>query len=175
MAIRDNLVLHYGMRKNKNRKSAGFGNFYSEVVQREGLSQRGFIDHVAKHVIGVPRPLVAAVIGQISQCIPELLSQGVSVKIDKLGVFFPTVHSKGVDDPLKYNPATDVLGVRMRFRPDSTMDDDLTSLKFKRLASPELAGVFTEVTTRAPEAEGGEEIKTTQLLSYSDWLKTVGV
>lgn len=175
MAIRDNLVLHYGMRENKNRKSAGYGNYYSEVVQREGLNQRGFIDHVAKHVIGVPRPLVAAVIGQISKCIPELLSQGVSVKIDKLGVFYPTLHSKGVDDPLKYNPATDVLGVRMRFRPDSTMDDNLTSLEFKKKASPELAGVFTEVTTRAPEAEGGEEITATQLLSYADWLKTQGV
>ena len=173
MAIRDNLVLHYGMRKNNNRKSAGYGNFYSEVVQREGLSQRGFIDHVAKHVIGVPRPLVAAVIGQISQCIPELLSQGVSVKIDKLGVFYPTISSEGVNDPLKYNPATDVLGVRMRFRPDSTMDDNLTAFEFKRKASPELAGVFTEVTTRSEE--GGEEVKALQLLSYSDWLKTVGV
>ena len=173
MAIRDNLVLHYGMRKNKNRKSSGYGNYYSEVVQREGLSQRGFIDHVAKHVIGVPRPLVAAVIGQISQCIPELLSQGVSIKIDKLGVFYPTLNSYGVDDPLKYNPAKDVRGVRMRFRPDSTMDDDLTALKFKRLASPELAGVFTDVITRSPE--GGEPVKTLQLLSYADWLKTVGV
>ena len=171
--LRENLVLHYGMRKNNNRKSAGYGNFYAEVVQREGLSQRGFIDHVAKHVIGVPRPLVAAVIGQISQCIPELLSQGVSVKIDKLGVFYPTVHSKGVDDPLKYNPASDVLGVRMRFRPDSTMDDNLTAFEFKRKASPELAGVFTEVVTRSEE--GGEEVKALQLLSYSDWLKTVGV
>ena len=171
--LRENLVLHYGMRKNNNRKSAGYGNFYSEVVQREGLSQRGFIDHVAKHVIGVPRPLVAAVIGQISQCIPELLSQGVSVKIDKLGVFYPTVSSEGVDDPLKYNPATDVLGVRMRFRPDSTMDDNLTAFEFKRKASPELAGVFTEVVTRSEE--GGEEVKALQLLSYSDWLKTVGV
>ncbi len=171
--LRENLVLHYGMRKNNNRKSAGYGNFYSEVVQREGLSQRGFIDHVAKHVIGVPRPLVAAVIGQISQCIPELLSQGVSVKIDKLGVFYPTLHSRGADDPLKYNPATDVLGVRMRFRPDSTMDDNLTAYEFKRKASPELAGVFTEVTTRSEE--GGEEVKALQLLSYSDWLKTVGV
>ena len=161
------------MRKNKNRKSSGFGNYYSEVVQREGLSQRGFIDHVAKHVIGVPRPLVAAVIGQISQCIPELLSQGVSVKIDKLGVFYPTLNSRGADDPLKYSLAKDVVGVRMRFRPDSTMDDDLTALKFKRLASPELAGVFTDVTTRSEE--GGEEVKALQLLSYSDWLKTVGV
>ena len=171
MALRENLVLHYGMRQNKNRKSAAYQNFYAEVVQREGLNQRGFIDHVAKHVIGVPRPLVAAVIGQISQCIPELLSQGVSVKIDGLGVFYPTIASKGVTDPLKYSPATDVKGVRMRFRPDSTMDDNLTAFEFKRKASPELAGVFAEVVTRSPE--GGEEVKATQLLSYADWLKTV--
>ena len=169
--LRENLVLRYGMRQNNNVKSAGYQRFYAEVVQREGLTQRGFIDHVASHVIGVPRALVGAVIGQISQCIPELLSQGVSVKIDGLGVFYPTIHSKGVMDPLKYSIPTDVRGVRMRFRPDSTMDDNLTALEFKRKASPELAGVFTEVVTRSPE--GGEPIKATQLLSWGDWRKTV--
>ncbi len=169
--LRENLVLRYGMRQNKNIKSAGYQKFYAEVVQREGLNQRGFIDHVASHVIGVPRALVGAVIGQISQCIPELLSQGVSVKIDGLGVFYPTIATKGVTDPLKYSIPNDVKGVRMRFRPDSTMDDNLTSFEFKRKANPELAGVFTEVVTRSPE--GGEPIKSTQLLSYQDWKLTV--
>lgn len=152
--LSENITLRLGARKNTNVKSTGYNKYYLKIAYRNGgLTQRGFIDHVAEHCIGVPRAMVSAVISQLSECIPELISQGTSVKIDRLGVFIPYVGSKGVANPADYNVRTDITGLRMRLRPDSTKLDDLTSKNFKDMCQLSYDYIWGVAYTRGTGAE----------------------
>lgn len=159
MALNQNIKIRLGMRKNTNVKSTGYGKYYVAIAKRNGgLTQRGFIDHVAEHVAGVPRPMVAAVINQLSDCIPELVKQGVSVKLDGIGIFYPTIASAGVADPFTYDTSKHVLGVRIRFKPDSTKLDDLTSISFmENKTDLSVEFVWGSMVTRAPGTEGPDD------------------
>lgn len=159
MALRENINLRLGMRKNTNVKSANYNKYQATIAKRNGsLTQRGFIDHVASHVLGIPRQIVSAVITQLSQCIPELVSQGVSVKLDGIGVFYPTVASKGVSRVDNFATESDIKGVRFRFKPDSTKLDNLTSAAFmNNLTSLSVDYVWGDVVTRAPGTDSPED------------------
>ena len=155
------------MRKNSNVKSAGYNKYYPEAVRRGYFTQRSLVEHIASHNIGVPKPMITAVIMQLSECIPELITQGVSVKLNDLGVFLPYIQSKGVTDFTKYNPSTDVVAVRMRFKPDSTDLSNLTAKTFGRRVSYNLEGVWDTVTTRLPDDTTTE---VPAIIPYSDWV-----
>lgn len=159
MALNQNIKIRLGMRKNTNVKSTSYGKYQVAIAKRNGgLTQRGFIDHVAEHVAGVPRPMVAAVINQLSDCIPELVSQGVSVKLDGIGIFYPTIGTAGVANPLDYDVNKHVLGVRFRFKPDSTKLDNLTSISFmENKTSLSLDYVEGTMVTRAAGTLGPDD------------------
>lgn len=159
MALKEKVPLRVALRKNTNVKSAGYQKWYAEVVLRQGLTQRGLIDHILEHIPGVPKSQITTVIATVAQCLPELVGQGISVKLDGIGVFYPTVNAQKLPaeapgGPKSYTktqeqmandviqPADVVRGIRFRFRPDSTRLDNLTSKKFKDKTSIELAGVF---------------------------------
>ena len=61
------------------------------------------------------------------------MSQGYGVKLDGLGIFWPTVQNKkgGAESGVDYNPDTMVEGVHIRFQPDNTDLDKLTLKAFK--------------------------------------------
>ena len=69
------------------------------------------------------------------RCLPELISQGVPVRLDPLGTFLPTCD---VDKPLLNIPAMEgadpnnvVKGVHIRFLPYGVEDENITSRRFK--------------------------------------------
>lgn len=132
------------LRKNVNKKSTGFGKYYVEKARTVTLSQRGFINHMTEHGLSVPRSITEAVITQIAQCIPELCAQGVGVRLDSLGTFYPTVSSRGIEESsLKadMDASQHVKGIHVRFLPDGTKLDDFTSKEMTRGVSTTLEGV----------------------------------
>ena len=69
------------------------------------------------------------------RCLPELISQGVPVRLDPLGTFLPTCD---VDKPLLNIPVMEgadpnnvVKGVHIRFLPYGVENDNITSRRFK--------------------------------------------
>lgn len=159
MALKNDRALRIALRQNKNVKSTGYNKWYAEVVLRDGYTQRGFINHIMQHIPGVTRAQVESVLQSVAQCLPELVGQGVSVKLDGIGVFFPTLNcSKKLDkqghvvksytftkDQIVEqtpSPQEAVRGVRFRFRPDSSKLDNLTSKAMKDKTYLELMGYF---------------------------------
>ena len=132
------------LRKNNNKKSTVYGKYYVEKARTQTLTQRGFIKHMTEHGLSVPRAIVEAVITQIAQCIPELCAQGIGVKLESLGTFYPTVKSSSIEeadlkedmDATKY-----IKGIHVRFLPDGTKLDDFTSKEMTRGVSATLEGV----------------------------------
>ncbi len=129
------LVMGYVLQKNNNSKSAAFGKWYARVDRQGTLTTRGLAQHMIEHGLVSNRAEVESVLTKLSECIPELVAQGYGVKLDGIGIFYPTINSSGAESVEKFNIATDIKGVRFRFAPDSTNLDDLTSKTFGRRVS----------------------------------------
>ncbi len=130
------IKLGINLRKNKNSKNAGFGKYYPEVDMQSTLSLKGFAAHLAKHGCIYGLDIIEGVLKKITQCLPELLSQGVPVELSPLGRFVPTC---SVDKPVVNIPAMEgadpndvVKGVHIRFYPYGVEDDNITSRRFKQ-------------------------------------------
>lgn len=136
MAVK-NPQFEINVRKNLNQSSDSYGKYYPKVATKETISLRGLTKHMADHQSIYGRDVIEGVLTKMSGCITELLSQGNPVKIDGLGIFYPTVESqtKGISEADllagKWNAAQYVKGIHIRFRPEGVKDDDITSRNFK--------------------------------------------
>ena len=140
MSVSNKVKFALAHKQNTNRKSTGYQKYYLVKAYSENLSQRGFIDHMTEHGLSVPRAIIEAVFTQMALCIPEICATGVGVKIDGLGMFYPTVKSKGKFETSEVTPQACLEGVRVRFKPDGTKLDDLTSKTFAKKVEPEVVG-----------------------------------
>ena len=129
------IKLGINLRQNKNSKNAGYGKYYPEVDTQTTLSLKGFARHMSDHGCIYGLDLIEGVLKKITQCLPELISQGVPVRLDPLGTFLPTC---SVDKPLLNIPAMEgadpnavVKGVHIHFLPYGVEDENITSRRFK--------------------------------------------
>ena len=89
---------------------------------------------MAEHNSIYGRDIIQGVLMKMSSCISELLSQGNPIKIDGLGTFVPTVEStkEGITRAAllegKWNANTYVKGIHIRFKPEGSAEDKITSV-----------------------------------------------
>ena len=124
------------LRQNKIVKNAGYGKYYPEVDTQETLTLKGFAKHMSDHGSIYTLDIIEGVLKKITQCLPELISQGVPIRLDPLGTFLPTC---SVDKPLNdipdmegADPNAVVKGVHIRFLPYGVEDENITSRRFKQ-------------------------------------------
>ena len=135
---KNSLIMSYVVRKNKNPNSLVNGKWFAFVKSRGVLSTRGLAEHMIGHGLVSNKGDVLAFLAKLSECIPELVAQGYSVKLDSIGIFYPTIANNGKKAPTDvadFNIAESVKGVRFRFKPDSTDLDDLTTKTFGKRVS----------------------------------------
>ena len=139
MAV-DSIQMPINIKLNQNEAmSSAYGKYYLEVATAEVLSTEGLVNHITHHNCAVGTEAIAAVIKKLGECIPELVAQGQPVKIDGLGIFYPTAENKKsgllksqlLDS--KVNPLDVLAGIHMRFRPQSDDLNDLTSKSFLKM------------------------------------------
>ncbi|MBQ7420290.1 MAG: hypothetical protein IJV17_06080 [Prevotella sp.] len=115
------IALKINYRKNTNMHSASYGKYYPEVDGSETLSLRGLSEHIKNHGSIYTRDIIEGVLIKMSECIPELVAQGIGVKLDGLGKFYPTAKSVrgGVAEAdLKGVNSNDIVkGIHIRFLP----------------------------------------------------------
>ena len=169
MAISNHIKLGINFRENKNEKSTGYGKMHAEIDRRDGLTTRGLAAHLAEHNFGMGEDAIYAVLNRLSKCLPELLAQGIPVKLDGLGQFYVTVASKGVT-PAKLhsgeeNASSMISGVRIRFRPEGVDMNNLTSKSFLRDKVSLISKFIVETIQLA-----GKNV--TQYTSIEEWKNT---
>ena len=151
MAV-EKIALGINLRKNKISGNAGYGKYYPEVDTQKTLSLRGFAQHMVDHGSIYGRAIVEGVLLQITDCLPELVAQGVPVQLGSLGTFYPTaevmpktgaVLNIAAMDGL--NPNDIVKAIHIRFLPDSTKLDNLCGPQFKNRCSLELRNIVDTV------------------------------
>ena len=117
---KETITLGINLRKNNNSHSRAYGKYYPEVDRTDTLSLRGFAEHLTSHGSLFGRDVIEAVLTKVVQCLPELCSQGVAVKLGDLGIFYPTaqVAKNGAltDETLAgANPNDVVQAIHIRF------------------------------------------------------------
>ena len=120
----------------------------------------------------VGRDAIMAVLIKLSECVPELVAQGVGVKLDGLGIFYPSVlNEKGGATEAEmldktFNPTSIIKGIRLRFTPDSSELDNLTSKQFlNRNVAPESQNIVDVVTRTV----NGKPVKIQTLVTLEDF------
>ena len=126
------LIMSYVLKKFKNARSSANNRWFAYVNRVGTLSTRGLAQHMIEHGLLANRAEVEAILVKLSECIPELVAQGYGVKLDGIGIFYPTIANVkgGAESVYDFNLTQNVKGVHFRFTPDSTDLDDLTSKAF---------------------------------------------
>ena len=119
--------------KNTNQKSDYFGKYYGRAVRVSTLNTRGLSEHIAQHGSVWTIDIVEGILRKLATCVPELVGQGVAVKLDGLGTFFPTLENKkeGADTVEDFDVAENIVGVHIRYTPEGDELDRITSRAFK--------------------------------------------
>ena len=152
------------LRQNKIIGSSAYGKYYPEVDTQKTLSLRGFAKHMTDHGSLYGHAIVEGVLMQITECLPELVAQGVPVQLGNLGTFYPTAEvakdAAVLDIPQMdgLNPNDIVKAIHIRFLPDATKLDNLCGPKFKDACTLELRNI---IATQKVTVNGKEKTVTT--------------
>ncbi len=127
----NSLIMSYVLRKFKNARSSANNRWFAYVNRTGILSTRGLANHMIEHGM-TSKADVLAMLAKRSECIPELVAQGYSVKLDGIGIFYPVIANTkgGAETVADFTVSQNIKGVRFRFKPDSTDLDDLTTKAF---------------------------------------------
>ena len=164
MALVNNPVMGINLRKNKNSKNTGYGKYYPEVDMQKTLTIRGFAQHMIDHGSKYSRGDIENILSMVSECLPELVAQGIPVQLGELGIFRPTCEAK--DSVLNIaameglNPNDVVKAIHIRFIPNQSKLDNLAGPAFKDQCSLELRNI---IDTEKVVIDGKEKSVTTLL------------
>ena len=161
---------------NRNEDSKVYGKYFGQPFAVETLSMRGLIDHMISHGLSFPRYIIKGVVDALVQCIPELVAQGNSIKLDGLGRFYPTIENTkgGANSVQDWDVQQNVKGVHFRFEPDSTKLDNMTSTEFKNKV--ELVKAYVKIPDGSITRGSGASAKTEtvwKIMKIDDYLKMV--
>jgi hypothetical protein len=154
---KESISMGITLRQNKNDKSPAYGKYFPEVDVQKTLSLRGFAKHMTDHGSVYGRDLLEGVLMKITECLPELLSQGIPVQLGNLGTFYPTAEVKkdaavsSIAEMEGLDPNDLVQAIHIRFLPDSSRLDNISGPSFKKACSLVLRNI---VDTQAVTVNG---------------------
>ena len=154
---KERIALGINLRQNKITGNAGYGKYYPEVDVQKTLSLRGFAKHMTDHGSVYGRDLLEGVLIKITECLPELLAQGIPVQLGNLGTFYPTAEVKknaavsSIAEMEGLDPNDLVQAIHIRFLPDTSKLDNISGPSFKKSCSLVLRNI---VDTQAVTVNG---------------------
>ena len=103
---------------------------------KEPLNLKGFAKHMTSHGKIADYQMCVLVLGQVVECMSELLAQGQPVKLDGLGTFSPSVEGQGngkndIESAVAAGADAMINGIKINFSPENTKGEKLTSRAFK--------------------------------------------
>ena len=124
------------LRQNANDISSAYGKYFAEVDSKEPLNLKGFAKHMTGHGKIADYQMCVLVLGQVVECMSELLAQGQPVKLDGLGTFSPSVDGQKLgkstlENAVEAGPDAMINGIKINFSPENTKGEKLTSRAFK--------------------------------------------
>ena len=133
---RSNIPMVINLRQNTNDTNAAYGKYFAEVDSKEPLNLKGFARHMTGHGKIADYQMCVLVLGQVVDCMSELLAQGQPVKLDGLGTFSPSVDGQklgkiSIEKAVEAGANAMINGIKINFTPENIKGEKLTSRAFK--------------------------------------------
>ena len=145
--------------KNNNTSSRTYGKYYGRCQSKPTLSLKGFAKHMTSHNLGIDYADLVHLLQKMVGCIKELACQGVPIKLDGLGTFYPGIVSKGADSVPAYSVDQHIEAVKLGFTPEYAGEDKLNGPALKAACSFQITD-FVEVKKVAPDPEQPTKLTT---------------
>ena len=134
---RSEIPMVINLRQNKNDDSTAYGKYFAEVDAKEPLNLKGFAKHMTSHGKIADYQMCVLVLGQVVDCLKELLTQGQPVKLDGFGTFSPSVDGQGngkneISQAIEAGPDAMINGIKINFNPGNSKGEKLTSRALKQ-------------------------------------------
>ena len=159
--------------QNQNDESTAFGKWFLRALYPDTLSMKGLIERVAWDQSVYSCDIIEGVVKRMTTVMVELLQSGQPVKWEGLGTFNPQLDcaNKGAIDKETLMKAGDqaINGVHIRFTPENSKGEELTSRKFAQLCDFEIKGkwIYKNVTPGEGETFKPYRTKTLYPLDYN--------
>lgn len=159
MAVKNTIPMLVDIYKNRNTASKTYGQYYGRVFARDGLNLKGFAKHLSAHGKLATYEMLVLVLQNIVECMKELLLEGVPVKLDGLGTFSSGIESTGAATIADYRTDSNIVGVRINFRPEGAGDveDKLTKKALLEQATFQLND-YVEIMESSKTGKDGRKL-----------------
>ena len=126
----------YDVYQNKNENNVSYGKYFGRIVHTETLNTRKLAKHIAEHGSVYTEDVVSGVLTKAEACIVEMLLESKKVKLEGLGTFYLMAENKkgGAVSIDKFNPKTSFKGLHIRFLPEQTTEENISSREFLKQA-----------------------------------------
>ena len=120
----------------KDSESVMFGKWYARLKSIETLSTEKLAKHISEHGSVFTADVVEGVMKKVKTCLVEMLLESKKVKIAGLGTFYLTAECQkgGADKEEDFNVNQHLKALHIRFLPDQTAEDNLSSREFIKKA-----------------------------------------
>ena len=138
----------------KDSESAMYGKWYARLKSIETLSLTRLAKHIAEHGSVFTEDVVEGVLKKFKTCLIEMLLDSKKVKIAGLGTFYLTAECTkgGADKEEDFNVNQHLTALHIRFLPDQTAEDNISSREFIKKA--EFVNVKALLSNGSAEEDG---------------------
>ena len=130
---RNKIAMQYRLRQIKGNENypcqSVVGQRTAVPVCTQTLSTKGLVKHIYEHNGSFGKAVYAAVVQEIVDCLIEIISTGVAVKLDGLGTFRPTFECEPAVSEEDFSITENLKGVHLRLYPENVKEEEITSRK----------------------------------------------
>ena len=105
------------------------GKYTASPLVKQTLSTKGLVTHIYEHNGSYGKGVYAGVLQELVDCLIEIISQGIAVKLDGLGTFRPTFECKPAASAEDFDITTNLEGIHIRLIPENVDGEEITSKK----------------------------------------------
>ena len=152
----------------KDSESVMYGKWYARLKSIETMSMSKLAKHIAGHGSVFTEDVVEGVMKKFKTCLLEMLLESKKVKISGLGTFYLTAECQkgGSNKEEDFNVNQHLKALHIRFLPDQTAEDNLSSREFIKkaefvnvktlLSGQDDEEIENQEPTPSPSPNGGE-------------------
>jgi predicted histone-like DNA-binding protein len=142
----------------KDSESVMYGKWYARLKSIETLSMAKLASHISEHGSVFTEDVVEGVMKKFKTCLLEMLLESKKVKISGLGTFYLTCECQkgGADKEADFNVKEHLKALHIRFLPDQSQEDNLSSREFiKKAEFVNVKSLLSGNTDEEEDDEGG--------------------
>ena len=111
-----------------NRKNIGTGKFYGRAIHPNVIDSDALAERIQRNCT-VKKSDVYAVLIELAEVMKDELQNSNTVKLDNFGTFKINIKSTGAESEDKFTATDNIVGTKVRFRPEFTRDSATGNIK----------------------------------------------